>query len=144
MGPYYQNGSGRGVFFYQKPTDEVYFDERRLKGGLPYFGLFVDGQLVSIVGTHGLVPDIGIAAIGDAFTHPNYRRKKYATQVTHQLLKYLKDTYGTKFVGTDIRADKPGHIFLTNNGFTQWQIQKQRNRWEDQLIYYQEAQKSSL
>jgi len=41
------------------------------------YGVWEDGRLVSIAGTHGLSRRRGMAAIGNVFTHPAYRNRGY-------------------------------------------------------------------
>jgi ribosomal protein S18 acetylase RimI-like enzyme len=47
-----------------------------------YYGVFEDGHLVSVAGTHVVAPNIGIAVVGNVFTHEFYRGRGYAEQVT--------------------------------------------------------------
>jgi len=47
-----------------------------------FCGLAVDGQLVSVAGTHLVAPDYGLAAVGNVFTHPAQRGRGYATACT--------------------------------------------------------------
>jgi RimJ/RimL family protein N-acetyltransferase len=42
------------------------------------YGVWQEGRLVSIAGTHGLSRQRGMAAIGNVFTHPAYRGRGYA------------------------------------------------------------------
>lgn len=56
-----------------------------------YYGLWKDGRLVSVAGTHFVSSVIGIAAVGNVYTHPDHRGKGYAGlctgAVTEELLK---------------------------------------------------------
>jgi ribosomal protein S18 acetylase RimI-like enzyme len=57
-------------------------------GGV-YYGIKADGQLVSAAGTHLVSPTFGVAAVGNIFTHPNHRRRGYATACTSQVVEEL-------------------------------------------------------
>lgn len=46
----------------------------------PAFGAFADGRLVAMAGTHFATPDV--IEIGHVVTHPDYRRRGFAAQVT--------------------------------------------------------------
>lgn len=60
-----------------------------------YYGVFADGRLVSIAGTHVVSPTNGIAVVGNVFTHPRNRGRGYATiasgAVTAHLLSHCHD-----------------------------------------------------
>jgi len=47
-----------------------------------YYGIEVDGRLVSIAGTHVVSRAEGVAVVGNVFTHPRYRGGGLATEVT--------------------------------------------------------------
>ncbi len=47
-----------------------------------YFGVFYDGRLVAVAGTHVVSPEEGVAVVGNVFTHPRYRGRGYATLAT--------------------------------------------------------------
>lgn len=53
------------------------------------YGVWQDGRLVSIAGTHGLSGPRGIAAIGNIFTHPTYRNRGYAKMCVSALVADL-------------------------------------------------------
>jgi len=50
-----------------------------------YYGLFIDGRLVSIASRYIALPDVWI--IGDVFTHPDFRGKGYAKIVTSAITR---------------------------------------------------------
>ncbi|MFO8009867.1 MAG: GNAT family N-acetyltransferase [Dehalococcoidia bacterium] len=56
-----------------------------------FHGIWRDGQLVAVAGTHFIVPTYGIAYLGNVLTHPQYRNQGLATtcvsSVTTELLK---------------------------------------------------------
>lgn len=47
-----------------------------------YFGVFEDGVLISVAGTHVVSPAEGIAVVGNVFTHPRHRGRRLATGAT--------------------------------------------------------------
>ena len=47
-----------------------------------YCGAFEDGRLVAVAGTHLVAPGLGIAVVGNVFTHAEWRRRGLATRVT--------------------------------------------------------------
>jgi len=49
----------------------------------------VGGQLVSVAGTHLVSPTFSVAAVGNVFTHPNHRRRGYATVCTSHVVEEL-------------------------------------------------------
>jgi len=63
---------------------------RHLEEGV-YYGVFVDGRLASIAGTHVVAPGEGIA-VGNIFTHPEYRNRGLATLVTSAVTEALLQT----------------------------------------------------
>lgn len=88
------------------------FDIRRLNGlyasdGAPsyyvpehidagvYRGIFVEGRLVAVAGTHVVSRHEGVAVVGNVFTHRQHRGRGYATAatsaVTAALLEYCED-----------------------------------------------------
>lgn len=60
-----------------------------------YHGIYYDGRLVAVAGTHVVSPEEGVAVVGNVFTHPRYRGRGYATlvtgAVTAALLKHCRD-----------------------------------------------------
>lgn len=47
-----------------------------------YFGAYAGNQLVAVAGTHVVAPNVGIAVVGNVFTHPRSRGSGLATRVT--------------------------------------------------------------
>jgi ribosomal protein S18 acetylase RimI-like enzyme len=64
------------------------FAPYQLRDGV-YYGIEVNGQLVSVAGTHLISPTFGVAAVGNVFTHPNHRRRGYATACTSRVVEQL-------------------------------------------------------
>ena len=48
-----------------------------------YFGIFNEGGLIAMAGTHGVAPRDRIAVLGNVFTHPAYRNNHFALQTTN-------------------------------------------------------------
>jgi ribosomal protein S18 acetylase RimI-like enzyme len=65
------------------------FDPVQVPGGA-FHGVFEDGQLVAAAGTHLVSPTYGVAAVGNVFTHPAYRRRGYGTAVTSAVVAELQ------------------------------------------------------
>jgi ribosomal protein S18 acetylase RimI-like enzyme len=70
-----------------------------------YFGLRVNGQLVSAAGTHVVSHAARLAVVGNVLTHADYRGRGFATAVTGavtaELLRYCDQ------VVLNVRADNP-------------------------------------
>jgi len=64
------------------------FAPYQLQDGI-YYGVEVNGQLVSAAGTHLVSPTVGVAAVGNIFTHPDHRRRGYATACTSRVVEEL-------------------------------------------------------
>ncbi len=47
-----------------------------------FYGVFEDGELASVAGTHIVAPEYGVATVGNIYTRPPYRGKGLAQQVT--------------------------------------------------------------
>ncbi len=56
-----------------------------------YFGVFIEGSLVSIAGTHVISPTEGVAVVGNVFTHPRYRGRGLAGIATSAATTHLLD-----------------------------------------------------
>ena len=77
------------ALFADHPDRPDSFDPGQLAGGL-FFGVRVAGQLVAVAGTHVVGREAKVAAVGNVFTHPRYRRQGLAfrasSAVVHALL----------------------------------------------------------
>lgn len=83
-----------------------WFDPRMLDTG-QYFGLRVDGALVSVAGVHVYAPDQRVAALGNIVTRPDARGRGYAAQVTARLCLALLehvDQIGLNVAATNAAA----------------------------------------
>ncbi len=56
-----------------------------------YYGAFENGRLVAVAGTHLVAPHVGVAVVGNVYTHPSYRGRGLATQVTSAVTARLFD-----------------------------------------------------
>ena len=54
-----------------------------------FYGVLSDGQLVAAAGTHLVSPTYGVAAVGNVFTHPDYRGRGYGTVTTSAVVAEL-------------------------------------------------------
>lgn len=54
-----------------------------------FFGIFVERKLVAVAGTHLISATYGIAAVGNVFTHPKYRKRGYGTATTNAVVTEL-------------------------------------------------------
>lgn len=56
-----------------------------------YFGVFDDGQLVAAAGTHLVGVQMGVAVVGNVFTHRDHRGRGHAQLVTSAVTDHLLD-----------------------------------------------------
>ena len=54
-----------------------------------YFGAFDEGQLRAVAGTHMLAPNLGVAVVGNVFTHASARSRGLAGAVTGAVTREL-------------------------------------------------------
>jgi len=64
------------------------FDPAQVQHGV-FYGIFADGQLVAAAGTHLVSSTYGVAAVGNVFTHADYRGRGYGTVTTSTVLAEL-------------------------------------------------------
>jgi ribosomal protein S18 acetylase RimI-like enzyme len=70
-----------------------------------YYGLRVNGQLVSAAGTHVVSPGARLAVVGNVLTHADYRGRGFATAVTGAVTAELLRTCDE--VVLNVRSDNP-------------------------------------
>ena len=92
-----------------------------------YYGIRVNGRLVSAAGTHVISREARLAVVGNVLTHADHRGRGYATAVTSavtaELLRYCDD------VVLNVRADNPPAIQAYRKlGYTE------HRRFEERLI----------
>jgi GNAT superfamily N-acetyltransferase len=66
----------------------VAFSPSQISGGV-FYGAFADGRLVAAAGTHLVSPTYGVAAVGNVFTHPEYRGLGYGSATTTAVVAEL-------------------------------------------------------
>ncbi len=64
------------------------FSPAQIEHGV-FYGVLADGQLVAAAGTHLVSPTYGVAAVGNVFTHPDYRGRGYGTATTSAVVAGL-------------------------------------------------------
>ena len=64
------------------------FDLAQLQQGA-FYGVLEENRLVAVAGTHLVSPTYGVAAVGNVFTHPHYRRRGYGTATTSAVVAKL-------------------------------------------------------
>ena len=70
-----------------------------------YYGVRVNGRLVSAAGTHVISPAARLAVVGNVMTHADFRGRGYATAVTGAVTTELLKTCDQ--VVLNVRADNP-------------------------------------
>jgi RimJ/RimL family protein N-acetyltransferase len=70
-----------------------------------YFGIFSDGLLVAMAGTHGISEADRIAVLGNVFTHPRYRNSHLALQTTSAVTSELLETCDEVVLTVDPRNE---------------------------------------
>jgi GNAT superfamily N-acetyltransferase len=79
-----------------------WFDPRMLKDGY-YFGVFEDGQLLSLAGTVVYSEKLGVAAVGGVGTLETHRRRGLARRTIAGLLRALEPR--VPHIGLNVRTD---------------------------------------
>jgi ribosomal protein S18 acetylase RimI-like enzyme len=90
------------IRLYDESYPENWFDPGML-ATRQYFGLRVDGWLVSVAGVHVYSERYRVAAVGNVVTHPDHRTKGYGTLVTARLCQSLLET--ADHIGLNVKAD---------------------------------------
>jgi RimJ/RimL family protein N-acetyltransferase len=70
-----------------------------------YYGIRVNGRLVSAAGTHVISPSARLAVVGNVMTHADFRGRGYATAVTGAVTAELLKSCDQ--VVLNVRADNP-------------------------------------
>jgi ribosomal protein S18 acetylase RimI-like enzyme len=70
-----------------------------------YYGVRINGRLVSAAGTHVISPSARLAVVGNVMTHTDFRGRGYATAVTGAVTSELLKTCDQ--VVLNVRADNP-------------------------------------
>jgi ribosomal protein S18 acetylase RimI-like enzyme len=86
---------------------QSWFDPRQIATG-HYYGLRVNGEMVSAAGCHVYSPAQRVAALGNIVTHPAHRGRGHAAAVTARLCNELSKT--TDHVGLNVKADNAAAV----------------------------------
>ncbi len=54
-----------------------------------FFGIFVERKLVAVAGTHLISANYGVAAVGNVFTHPEFRGQGYGTATSNAVVSEI-------------------------------------------------------
>ncbi|HEX3149027.1 MAG TPA: GNAT family N-acetyltransferase [Gemmataceae bacterium] len=84
-----------------------WFDPWQIATG-QYFGLRINGLLVSAAGCHVYSPAQRVAALGNIVTHPDHRGHGYAAAITARLCTEVLKT--VDYVGLNVKADNSAAI----------------------------------
>jgi ribosomal protein S18 acetylase RimI-like enzyme len=95
----------RGLYAVGYPAN--WFDPRQIETG-HYYGMRVDGQLVSAAGPHVYSSRQRVAALGNIVTHPDHRGRGYAAAVTARLCAELRST--VDHIGLNVQAENAAAI----------------------------------
>jgi GNAT superfamily N-acetyltransferase len=79
---------GRVNRLYASEGGPALYSSRHVDQGV-YYGVILEGKLVSIAGTHVDAPSERIAVVGNVFTHPLYRGGGLATIATSAVTRAL-------------------------------------------------------
>jgi len=94
------------------------FRQRSLELGV-FYGVFDDGRLVSVAGTHIVSDNERIAALGNVMTHPAYRGRGLATMATSAVCEELLDR-GIEMIGLSVgRSNEAAICVYEKIGFKQ-------------------------
>jgi len=94
----------------------AYYRPSHLEEGA-YCGVFEDGRLVSIAGTHVVSEDEGVAVVGNVFTHPRYRGRGHATAATSAVTALLLERCPLVVLTVEEGNDSALHVY-ENLGYT--------------------------
>jgi ribosomal protein S18 acetylase RimI-like enzyme len=93
-----------------------FFTAPQLEHGV-YYAIHDDGTLVAAAGTHIVSPEYGIAAVGNVYTHPDYRNRGYARACTGAVVNEVL-SIGCPSVVLNVRQDnEPAMRAYTRLGF---------------------------
>jgi ribosomal protein S18 acetylase RimI-like enzyme len=114
----YENDAGALERLYARGGADA-FSPSQLEQGV-FYGIFTDGQLVAAAGTHLVGPTYGVAAVGNVFVHPDYRRRGYASGATSAVIAELLQN-GAQFVILNVAQDNGAAVRVYERlGFEQY------------------------
>lgn len=96
---------------------EAHFSPYQLMQGV-FYGVERDGRLVAVAGTHLVSETYGVAAIGNVFTHPDYRGRGYAQACTAAVLRNLAARIPTIVLNVGADNAVARHVYA-KLGFTE-------------------------
>jgi ribosomal protein S18 acetylase RimI-like enzyme len=97
--------------------ETTFFQPMLLETGI-FRGVFENGRLVAVAGTHTQSPRFRLATIGGVFTHPEYRGRGLARGVTGAVARDLVDA-GVQLLALNVKQDNvPAIAAYRALGFT--------------------------
>jgi ribosomal protein S18 acetylase RimI-like enzyme len=78
----------KALFQQAGPEAGIFFTAEQVNGGA-FYGIFSDGQLVAVAGTHIVSANESVAAVGNVYTRPAYRGRGFAGQCTAATTRHL-------------------------------------------------------
>lgn len=110
---------------YREAYPDGWFDPRTLATGR-YAGLWRGGRLVSVAGVHAWSPGMGVAALGNIATHPDWRGRGLARTCTAALCRRLRQD-GIARIGLNVDRENGAALrcyealgFRAALGFEEW------------------------
>ncbi|MBC7259239.1 MAG: GNAT family N-acetyltransferase [Chloroflexi bacterium] len=97
---------------------EARFSPYQLMDGI-FYGVERDGRLVAVAGTHLVSETYGVAAIGNVFTHPDYRGRGYALACTAAVLRDLAARIPTIVLNVGAENETARRVY-TKLGFARY------------------------
>ncbi len=88
----------------------ISYNKSQIKDGM-YFGVFLDGLLVAMAGTHGVSQSERIAVLGNVFTHPVYRNNHFALQATGAVTRELLESCDEVVLTVNPRNDAAVSVY---------------------------------
>ena len=76
-----------------------------------FYGVERDGRLVAVAGTHLVAYSCGVAAVGNVFTHPDYRGRGYAQACTAEVLRELHGQAKTVVLNVGAENGAAQHVY---------------------------------
>ena len=84
------------------------FSPAQMQHGV-FYGVLLDGHLVAAAGTHLVSLTYGVAAVGNVFTHPDYRGRGYGTVTTSAVVAELLQC-GIRDIVLNVGQDNAGAV----------------------------------
>ena len=93
---------GELMDFYDLSYPGHHFNPRMVKTNM-YWGVKMQGSIVSVAGVHVCSQRYGVAALGNIATHPDFRKRGLGTAVTAKLCSSLLDI--VESIGLNVKTD---------------------------------------